>query len=401
MVKSLSELRVAIVHYWLLQRRGGEKVVEAIANLFPQAHLYAVLADRKALSPALQRLPLTTSFLQYVPGSRKLYRHLLPLHPLALEQFDLRGYDLIISSESAPAKGILAPPAACHICYCHSPMRYIWDMYQPYRRGLHGLSRHTFTFAAHYLRLWDSASASRVDHFVANSAHVANRIRRYYGRESVVIHPPVDVSAGYLSPSAREYYLIAGRLTGYKRVDLAIEACNRLRRPLHVVGDGACYKQLRRLAGITVKFLGSLPDSALHEQYADCHALLFPGEEDFGMVPVEAQSFGRPVIAYGRGGALETVRGFSTAEASDPEECTGVFFPEQTPDSLVNAIRLFESVEARFSPRLIQSHAWRFDVSRFKDEITQFVASRLRQRGQGFVDSIQEHKQLSAVAGAL
>ncbi len=399
-MKSLSQLRVALVHYWLLKRRGGEKVVEALAEIFPQAHLYAVLADPKSLGPSLRRLPLTTSFLQHLPGNRRLYRHLLPLHPLALEQFDLRDYDLVISSESGPAKGILTPPGTCHICYCLSPMRYLWDMYHPYQRALRGVTRAAFTLAAHYMRFWDAVSASRVDYFAAISTYVANRIRKYYQRESVVINPPVEVSAGYLSPNVGEYYLVAGRLTDYKRVDLAIEACNHLRRPLHVVGDGVCYKQLRKLAGTSVTFLGALPDAALHEQYARCRALLFPGEEDFGIVPVEAQSFGRPVIAYGRGGALETVRGLSSARAWDPEVCTGVFFSEQSSNSLVEAINLFESIESRFSPSFIQAQAQRFGVSRFKTEMAQFVASRFHEYREAAAIGVLEPKQFSAARGS-
>ena len=285
-----------------------------------------------------------------MPGIKHHYKKLLPLFPLALEQFNLDDYDLVISSESGAAKGVLTRPRACHICYCHTPMRYIWDMYHQYRAkpGMGGVARLVFSLSAHYMRLWDYAAAARVDYFVANSQNVARRIGKHYRRKATVINPPVDVCAGYISPEVDDYYLTVGQLVNYKRVDLAIEACNRLRRPLRIVGEGEEFERLRTLAGPTVKFMGHLPDQELRENYARCRALLFPGEEDFGIVPVEAQSFGRPVIAFGRGGALETVVGGSPTEPGAPEASTGIFFAEQSADSLAAAIRLFESNRAAF-----------------------------------------------------
>jgi glycosyltransferase involved in cell wall biosynthesis len=298
-----------------------------------------------------------------------------------LEQFDLTAYDLVLSSESGPAKGVLTGTRTCHICYCHSPMRYLWDFYHAYRNGnsLGTLSRPVFSVAAHYLRLWDAATASRVDHFVANSQNVAGRIRKHYRRESTVIHPPVRVRAGYLADRIEDYYLVAGQLVDYKRIDLAIEACNRLGRRLHIVGEGEQWKTLRKHAGRTITFCGALSDEDLREQYAHCRALLFPGEEDFGIVPVEALSFGRPVIAFGRGGVMETVKGFYPDAPAPAETSCGVFFREQSTDCLVEAIRAFEAAANRFSPFFISQQAERFDETHFKEKFRLFVSEKLEE----------------------
>ncbi len=368
----LSKLRVAIVHYWFVGRGGGERVVEALAEVFPQADLFSLVADRSTLAPILQKRKLQTSFLQRIPGAVKFHRHFLLLQPLALEQFDLSGYDLVISSESGPAKGVLTSSRTCHICYCHSPMRYIWDLYPEYRRGMGTIVGSIFSLVAHYMRLWDYASAGRVDYFVANSRFIATRIRKTYGRESAVIHPPVDAAASAISGKPNDYYLAIGRLVGYKRFDLAVNACTKLGRRLKVIGGGPESKALRRMAGPTVEFLGWMGDNELREELAGCRALLFPGEEDFGIVPVEAQSFGRPVIAYASGGVLETVRGVLPGEAG-MENPTGVFFCEQTPASIERAILNFEALEDEFCPRTIREHSLQFDAATFKSRIAEFV----------------------------
>jgi glycosyltransferase involved in cell wall biosynthesis len=376
-----SKLRVAIVHYWLLGHAGGERVVGALAAMFPQADLYAAIADQKRMPPTLRSRHVTTSYLQKIPFSTRLYRHLLLLHPMALEALDLSGYDLIISSESGPAKGVLSPASACHICYCHTPMRYLWDMYHSYRSSLPFGARTLFSLAAHYLRVWDAVSAARVDYFVANSNHVASRIKKHYRRDSFVIHPPAAVEGAYLSDRVEDYYLIVSRLTEYKRVDLAIEACNRLGRRLRIVGDGDQYKRLRRMAGPGIEFLGYLEDEDVHKNYAHCRALLFPGEEDFGLVPVEAHSFGRPVIAFGKGGVLETVVPACPTEGIHTERSTGVFFSEQTPEALMESIRYFESVESHFDPDFIQARARQFSLSRFESEMADFIERALVEHG--------------------
>ncbi len=372
-------LRVAIVHYWFVRRRGGERVVEALAELFPQADIYALVVGPGWREGAFSSHKVTPSFLQKIPFSSKFYRKLLPLFPYALEQFDLDDYDLVISSESGPAKGIVTRARTCHICYCHSPMRYLWDLYHPYRsgKGLGMFSRPVFSLTAHYLRMWDLASVSRVDYFVANSANVAARIRKHYRREATVIPPPVDLSPTYLTKDVGDHYLVVSPLVDYKRIDLAIAACNRLKRPLRIVGDGEEYRRLRRLAGPEVRFLGYLSDKDVRQQYAECRALLFPGEEDFGIVPVEAQSCGRPVIAFGRGGVLETVVCCHLKGQFNPESSTGILFHEQSVEAMVNAMQLFEEAERRFVPAFIHQHVECFGVRRFKSTMLQFVEEKL------------------------
>jgi glycosyltransferase involved in cell wall biosynthesis len=376
-LRDLSKLRVAIVHYWLLGHAGGERVVEALADIFPQADLYAAIADPARMPPGLRHRRIRTSFLQKIPFSKRFYRHLLLAHPLALEALDFSGYDLILSSESGPAKGILSPAETCHICYCHTPMRYLWDMYHGYRSSLPIGTRSIFSLGAHYMRLWDTASAARVDYFVANSHNVASRIRKIYRRDSTVIYPPAVVEDAELANSVEDYYLVVSRLTAYKRVDLAIEACKRLGRRLRIVGTGGEYKALRRMGGPGIEFLGHLSDREVHKNYASCRALLFPGEEDFGIVPVEAQSFGRPVIAFGRGGVLETVIGMSSSKGIPARQATGVFFFQQAVDAVVQAIMDFESAESQFDSKSIRDSVSQFSRSRFEREISFFVQRAL------------------------
>ena len=369
----LSNLRVAIVHYWFVGRAGGERVVEALAEVFPQADLFSLVANRETLAPILQSRKLQTSFLQRIPGARRFHRHFLFLQAIALEQFDLSGYDLVISSESGPAKGVITSSRTCHICYCHSPMRYIWEMYGQYRRGMNPVVGSIFALAAHYMRLWDYASSGRVDHFVANSHFVASRIRKYYGRQSVVIYPPVETAAGYIGAGQGDYYLTVGRLVDYKRFDLAVSACTQLGRRLRVIGEGPQYKALRRLAGPSVEFLGRVSDSEIRENFAGCRALVFPGEEDFGIAPVEAQSFGKPVIAYASGGVLETVRGVLPDEAA-MENPTGIFFADQSISGVTKAILEFELKERQFCPQAIREHSLQFDKEIFKRKIAEFIS---------------------------
>jgi glycosyltransferase involved in cell wall biosynthesis len=396
----LSKLRIAIVHYWFIARCGGERVVEALAEIFPQADIFSLVVDYSTLAPILRDRKLQTSFLQRVPGAKKFHRHFLFLHPLALEQFDLSNYDLVISSESGPAKGVITSSKTCHICYCHSPMRYIWDMYPEYRRGMKFPVGPVFSLTAHYLRMWDHASASRVDYFLANSHFIASRIRKYYGRESTVIHPPVNVSAGKISGEKGEYYIAIGRLVEYKRFDLAIAACTQLGRRLKIIGAGPYEGVLRRMAGPTVEFLGPVSDTELRRNLAGCRALLFPGEEDFGIVPIEAQSFGKPVVAYGSGGVLETVRGILPNEV-ELENPTGVFFTEQSLSGLTQAMLEFESMEHEFRPEIIREHSLQFDSEIFRRRISEFIASAVtdfRERNQS--DFGCSSRAFDAFAGA-
>ncbi len=355
--------RVAIIHYWLVGMRGGEKVLEALCEMFPQADIYTHVYDPEEVSDTIRRHTVRTTFIQRLPRSRRMYKHYLPLMPLALEQLDLREYDLVVSSESGPAKGVLTAPDTLHLCYCHTPMRYLWDMYHDYRRSAGRLTAALMVPLAHYLRLWDIASAARVDGFAANSEHVARRVRKHYRRECTVLHPPVDLSSCSASKRRDDYYLFVGQLVDYKRADLAVEACVRLGRRLVVIGDGECRKLLEKKADKNIQFLGRQPDEVLHEHYSSCRALLFPGEEDFGLVPVEAMANGAPVLAYARGGALETVT----------DGVSGLFFQHQDAESLATCIQAFEQQESRFDPDTIAKHASRFSPEQFRQGFQAFL----------------------------
>ncbi len=311
-----------------------------------------------------------TSWLQRVPFARSHHRHMLPLYPKATESLDLRSFDLVLSSDSGPIKGVLVDPGATHICYCHSPMRYLWDGYDAYRARMGPLTRAIFTATAGRVRAWDRRAAERVTYFIANSQYVADRIRRAYGRESIVIHPPIDLGRAMIDPTPDEHYLCAGRLVGYKRTELLIEACRRLGRTLRIAGAGPELARLQRLAGPDVTFLGELPTETLWKEYSRCRALLFAADEDFGMVPLEAQACGRPVIAFGKGGSLETVRG------GGPQP-TGIYFSEQTTESLAHAILRFEAAdrEGAFDP--VATHRWteQFAAPVFLQRMREFVLS--------------------------
>lgn len=376
---NLPALRVAIVHYWFVRRRGGEQVVEALAEMFPQADIFTLVLDPASLGKTLQGHRIQSSFLRRIPGIIRHYQKFMVLFPLALESFDLADYDLVISSESGPAKGVITGTQTCHICYCHTPMRYIWDMYSKYRKEAPGgvIGRMLFSLIAHYLRLWDVATAQRVDYFVANSQHVSQRIWKTYRRSAKVIHPPVAVDEYNANNSVEGFYLVVSQLVFYKRVDLAIEACNRLRRKLIVIGEGQESESLRRIAGPTVTMMGWQSTEVLRDHYGRCRALLFPGEEDFGMTPVEVQASGRPVIALGRGGALETVRGYFPSDKTPPADPSGVFFEEASVEFLIAAILEFEKNEMRFSPQKIKAQVQHFNRQRFKAEMGKFIREKL------------------------
>jgi len=372
----LSSLRVAIVHYWFLSHSGGERVVEAFASLFPRADLFALIARPETMAPKLRDRKLSTSFLQKIPQVHKFHRHTLMLQPLALEQFDLSDYDLVLSSESGPAKGIITPPKAMHICYCHSPMRYIWDMYPSYIRTMQPITRAIFSVAASYMRIWDYTTASRVDSFVCNSKFTASRVKKYYRRESEVIYPPVDVLSVVTSDQQEDFYLSVGRLVNYKRTDLAIEACKIMKRKLKIIGIGPEYKRLKKMADLNVEFLGSITDDEKHKVMDRCKALIFAGEEDFGIVPVEAQAHGKPVIAFGTGGVLETVNELGSY-AHIKRVPTGVFFYEQSVASVVEAMVKFEANDYLFNRESIREHALQFDAGVFHNRIRQFIENKV------------------------
>ncbi len=376
---SFEGLRVAIVHHWFISLAGGERVVDTIASMFPNADVFTLFLDEKKLPPAIkeQKHKITASFLNKLPVARRVHRHLLPFYPVAVEMLDLSGYDLVITSDSGPMKGVVTGLNATHICYCHSPMRYLWDGHSAYLRGMPPLMRPVFGLTSHYVRNWDYSAAQRVEYFIANSKYVATRIWKYYRRESTIIHPPINTSRGFLAKKHGNYYLTVGRLVPYKRTDILIDACGRLGRKLVIVGDGPEMKRLKKQAGQNVEFLGELEESQLRNMYAECRALLFAADEDFGMVALEAQSYGRPVIAFGKGGSLETVvgryAGSGWKNGQEVSGITGVFFEQQTTESLAEAILSFEAAEESFLPQRIQLHARKFDTAVFVDRLRNYI----------------------------
>jgi glycosyltransferase involved in cell wall biosynthesis len=360
-------MKVAIVADWMSNVGGGGRVLTHLHALFPDAPVYTTIVDRKRLPAHMHGWDIRPSFLQRVPFARRRYQAFLPLMPLAFEQFDLREYDLVISTSSACAKGVLVSPETLHICYCYTPCRYIWDLYHDYTAGLR--MRALVAPFAHWLRVWDRLSSDRVDHFVALSHEVARRIRRHYRREAEVIYPPVDLER--FTPTgapAEDFYLVASRLVPYKRIDLAVAAANRLGRRLLVVGDGSERRRLEAMAGPTVEFLGHVPDEEVADLMARCRGFLFPGLEDFGIAPVEAQAAGRPVVAYGRGAAVETVVHGSS----------GILFEEQTVESLVRAMLQLES--RSFDPAVCRRSAERFGSEEFRRRLHRTVEERLADR---------------------
>jgi glycosyltransferase involved in cell wall biosynthesis len=375
-VPGLAKARVALVHDWLTGMRGGERCLEVFAELFPDADLYTLLHVPGSVSPTIERRRIVTSFIQRLPQAERRYRHYLPLFPAAVRAFDLRGYDLVLSSSHAVAKGVRVPAGALHVCYCFTPMRYVWDLYDDYFGPRSGLAaRLVMPPVAAWLRRWDRRTAAGVHHFVAISRFVADRIRRAYGREADVIYPPVDVSRFRVDETPGQFYLVVSALTPYKRVDLAVEACNRLGRKLLVVGSGPEERRLRALAGPTVELLGWRDDAQIAELYARCRALLFPPLEDFGITPLEAMAAGRPVIAFGEGGARETV-----VPPGEGEPPTGLFFARQTVDDLSDAIQRFEASAHQFEPKALRRRAEAFDRPVFRDRVRAYLRERMEGR---------------------
>lgn len=367
---SLSGLRVALVHDWLTGMRGGEKVLEVLCELYPDATLFTLLHNEGAMSPTIENMRIQTSFVQSLPFKEERYRHYLPLFPRAIDSLDFTGYDLILSSSHCVAKGAKPVGNALHICYCHTPMRYVWDQYPEYfgKGRAHVVTRTAMSLIAASLRNWDVRTSSRVHFFVANSENVARRIERYYSRASDVIHAPVDISKFGISDKPLIYYLIVSALVPYKRIDLAVNTFNQLGDRLVIIGTGPEERKLKAMASSNIEFLGWESDESIAKFYAGCKALIFPGVEDFGIVPLEAMASGRPVIAFAAGGALETVVGKG-------DQPTGIFFDEQTVASLKNAIKEFES--SKFDPEAIRKHAEKFDRKRFKQKLHEYITDRI------------------------
>jgi glycosyltransferase involved in cell wall biosynthesis len=363
--------------------RGGERCLEVFCELFPEADLYTLIYLPDRVSPTIRSMKLHPSWLNSLPRVGRYYRHCLPLFPRTIEGFDLAGYDLVLSSSHCVAKGVSSPDGL-HISYVYSPMRYIWDMHDAYfGPDAPLLSRMGMALCRRFLQRWDVRSSRRVDYFIAISRHIADKIKKIYEHDAAVIHPPVDVDRFRPADRVEDYYLIVSALVPYKRVDLAIEAFNSLERRLKIVGEGPEEKRLKKIAGPKVEFLGEKPDRAVAELYAGCRALIFPGKEDFGIVPLEAQASGRPVVAYGAGGALETIVPLNPETFKNSEQTgrmadlngppSGVFFYQQTPEALQQAVELFESNDDCFDSRELRSHAQKFSRERFKAQIRAFI----------------------------
>jgi glycosyltransferase involved in cell wall biosynthesis len=367
-------MRVAIIHDWLVTLGGAERVLEQVLCIYPEADLYSLidfLPDNQR--EFILNKKATTSFLQKFPLARKKYRSYLPFMPIAIEQFDLSDYDLIVSISHAVAKGVLKTPKQLHICYCHTPIRYAWDLQQQYlketklNQGIRGMIAKAIL---HYIRIWDQSSVHRVNHFIAISQHIVKRIKNVYGSNSTVIYPPVDTEKFYVGNKKEEFFLTASRMVPYKRIDLVVETFSQLGLPLVVIGDGPDFRKVKKKAKKNVELLGYQSDSVLTEYLQKARAFVFAAKEDFGILPVEAQACGTPVIAYGEGGALETVI----------ENKTGIFFKEQTVESLAEAIGKFEKVQNKFNPHEIRKNAERFNKNRFKREFKELVEQLINGR---------------------
>lgn len=356
-------VQTALVHDYLNQYGGAERVLEALHELVPHAPVYTSIYDPAAMPVQMHTWDIRTSFMQRLPAWRRYFRHYFMLYPWAFESFDMRPYNLIISSSSAYGKGIIPAPGATHICYCHTPMRFAWqtDQYVA-RERIDGIRRRVMQPMLAALRRWDVASATRVTHFIANSKVVAERINMHYGRSATIIPPPVDL-APFRNQPPGDYFLTGGRLVPYKRIDLAIRACTALGVPLVVFGDGRDKAELMALAGPTIRFVGRVSEQERLDLYAGCKAFLFPGEEDFGITPLEAMAAGRPVIAFHGGGALDTV----------VEGATGVFFHIQEPEALRNAIIRAEHIQ--WDAGAIRTHAEYFGRDRFVARMRDFIAN--------------------------
>lgn len=371
----LEGLKVALVHDWLTGMRGGEKCLEVLCELFPDADLYTLLHQKGKLSQNIESRSIRTSFVQHLPFGLKKYRHYLPLFPLAIEQFDLSAYDLIVSSSHCVAKGVRRNNSTYHISYVHTPMRYVWDQFNTYFRQPRTSwpVRIGAELMRPYLQRWDRNTAKRVDTFLCNSNNIRKKILEYYGRESQVIYPPVDLSRFKPGDTKADYYLMVGAFAPNKRVDLAVHAFNKLKLPLKISGSGQDEEYCRSIAGETIEFLGTLSNEKLLELYQQARALVFPGEDDFGITPLEAQACGTPVIAFAAGGVLETVT-----------DQTGLFFKEQNVEALVKAVEIMERKWEVFVPEKFQEQLSRFGRGHFKEQMAHAIEFGYRQWKEKF-----------------
>jgi glycosyltransferase involved in cell wall biosynthesis len=377
-------VKVAIVHDWLTGMRGGERVLEMFCRLFPEADLYTLFYFPEEISETIRSHSVTVSYLQHIPGSRQHYRKLLPLFPAAVESFDLKAYDLVISTSHAVAKGAIPGKDAVSICYCHTPMRYIWAMFDTYFPQEYSILsvRSAARLFKHYLASWDRSTTDRVHHFIANSRYVAERIKTVYQRSATVIHPPVNTHLFTPNGDQQEdYFLIVSALAPYKRVDLAIDAFNKMGKRLIIIGSGTERKRLESMSGSTIEFKGFIKqDHQVLSYYQNCRALIFPGVEDFGLTPLEAQACGRPVIAYGEGGVLESVI----------EGISGHFFHEQSVDALMEAVYDFESMI--FDPGLLRQRALEYGTVLMQEKLKRFLNRIPELKHLSFTDSSKDQQ---------
>lgn len=370
---NVENIKVAIVHDWLVTYGGAERVVETFLEMFPEAYIYTLVYDEKKMGKIFPKEKVRTSFIQKFPKSTKIYTKLLPLMPYAFEKFNLNKYDLVISSSSCCAKGVIVPPTTKHIAYIHSPMRYAWDLFHEYEKKSGFLTKVFMNIFMKNIRIWDVISSQRIDEIIANSNYIANRIKKYWQVNSKVIYPPVETER--LEPNykdSEEFYVSFSRFVSYKRIDLAIEACIKLDRKLIVIGDGEERKKLEKVAknNENIIFTGRISDEEVKSYLQRCKALIFCAEEDFGIIPIECQACGRPVIAFGKGGALETIL----------NKETGIFFEKQEVESLIESILEFEKL--KFDTKAIYNHAQKFSKERFKKEILKYIDIFFRSRNE-------------------
>ncbi|MDF1498464.1 MAG: glycosyltransferase [Patescibacteria group bacterium] len=362
--------KIAIVHDFLTYFGGAERVLISLHKLYPDAPIYTLLYNEKKMKQYFSDAKIRTSFLNKLPKFiRKRKKYLLPFMPTAAETFDLREFDIVISSSSSFAKGIITKPKTTHICYCHTPTRFLWDWHYNYLKenNIKGIKKIIILFFLHYMRMWDKSAAERVDYFIANSKNTAQRIKKFYGRESKVVYPPCDVEYSNDCEKPKEdkkrYFLIVSRLSSYKKIDLAIEAFNKLEIPLIIIGEGEDRSRLRKMAEKNIKFLGFVSDEKLKYYYQSCQAFIFPGEDDFGITPIEAMSFGKPVLAYRRGGLKETII----------EGITGEFFDDLIPEILADGVRRMKNNYRNYNCERIKQHSQKFSRKNFEENIKNII----------------------------
>ena len=360
--------KIAILTPWFLSNGGGTRVVSFMAKMYPDADIFGLFARPQGIPDDLKDRQIKVSFMDRIPRIDRIYRQMLPLYPYAVESLDFSNYDLVISADATVMKGAIVGQHTKHICYCHTPMRFVWDSYRDFEKKTNWLTLPAYRVIAKSIRSWDYLAAQRVDAILANSKFIQKRIWQYYRREAILMYPPVHTGPGVQPFTPEDFYLSVGRLTHTKHLELLVEACNKLGRKLVITGVGSEEKRLKKMAGKTIEFTGRVPEKDLGALYAKCRAFLFAAEEDFGLSVVEAQSYGRPVVALGRGGVLETV-----LDGSDGNLPTGVFFPDQTAESLMDGILRFEAMEHEFVPGKIAANAQRFSPEVFADNFSRLV----------------------------